>query len=81
MKYCDTCVHYLFKNNKHLCKAFGIIHFNEYINNKDLKYYATEYARSHSYLCNIDANLYINKNKSIKLDYNNNFNKRMNKFK
>lgn len=74
MKYCDTYIHYLFKNNKHLCKAFSSL-------NKKLTYYASEYARSHSYLCNIDANFYRNKNKSIKLDYNNNFNKRVNKFK
>jgi hypothetical protein len=88
MKYCDSCIHYLFKNNKHLCKAFGMIHFNESIHKKNIKqfikYNEVEYTRDHPQLCTMDGLFYINKeeHKIYNQLFNNiQFNKRMKKFK
>jgi hypothetical protein len=83
MKYCDNCVHYLFKNNQHLCKAFG--NFYTSINNKIIKkYYNVEYTRNHRQLCGMDGNLYVNKEEQKlynQLVNNMHFNKRVKKLK
>ncbi len=83
MKYCDTCIHYLFVNNQHLCKAFGSFYIN--INHKIIKkYYNVEYVRNHPQLCTIDGLLYSNKEEQKlfnQLVNNIHFNKRVKKLK
>lgn len=88
MKYCISCIHYIFKNNKHLCKAFGIIHFNETYNKKNvkqfIKYNEVEYTRNHPQLCSIDGIFHIDREEHKmynQLLNNIHFNKRMKKFK
>lgn len=87
MKYCDSCIHYLFKNNKHLCKAFGIIHFNKHIHKKykkNIQYFNVEYTRNHPQLCTINGIFHIDKEEHKiynQLLDNIHFNKRMKKLK
>ncbi len=83
MKYCDTCIHYLFKNNQHLCKAFGSFYKN--VNHKIIKkYYNVEYVRNHRHLCSMYGNVYVNKEEQKlfnQLLNNIYFNKRVKKLK
>ncbi len=88
MKYCDSCIHYLFKNNQHLCKAFGMVYFNELITKKNIKkniqYYNVEYTRNHSQLCTINGIFHIDKEQHKifnQLLDNIHFNKRVKKLK
>ena len=80
MKYCGNCVNYLFKNNKHLCKAFGVINFNESTNKKNInqhiKYYDIEYTRNHPQLCSMNSTFHIDKEEYNLLNLFNSFLKR-----
>ena len=84
MKYCDTCIHYLFVNNKHLCKAFGTFYKNNTTNKIVKNYYNVEYTRNHPQLCTVDGLLYSNKEEQKlynQLLNNIHFNKRVKKLK
>ncbi len=72
MKYCENCIHYFYKNNTHLCKAFAFTY------NYKLNYIPVDYARIKNFLCSMEANSFIDKKDIL---YNNNFNKAMKKLK